>query len=121
MYAKNALRVRKRQPLIRELTSAPGKSRRGYSHTFIVSLDRKNFYTARALNSRQALKIVMKIGANPPPNTPPPPVPGKKRPSRFESCYSVNAISKEDAVRLLKSDLIRKQLCNVQYNIKNKV
>ena len=120
MYGKNALRGRKRQPLIRELTSTTEKCGRIYSRTFIVSLDRENFYTVRALNSRQAFRFVMSIGENPPPPTPPPPVPGKKRPSRLESRYSVTAISKEDAVRLLKHDLIRRQLSNTQHNIKNK-
>ena len=108
-----------------ELSHFFGSPIKHQTRTFLVSLDRENFYRVKASSSKQALGIVMRIGRNPPsPNPPPPPPgsneenpgtpisppppPGKKSISARTTSQSVMLISKDMAYQILKRDSMAK-------------
>lgn len=122
MCSKSVFEAKKKQAFVRVLYSSRKKYGVSYPRTFIVSLDKKSFYKVNALNSRQALNIVMSIGENPPPTTSPPPAPGKKISAHSELRCSATSISKDYAVQLLKRDLSRrKAILKVQCRGKKKL
>lgn len=122
MSGKSLSEMKKKQAFVRALSSSRKMYGTSYPRTFIVSLDRENFYKVHALNSRQALNIVMSIGANPPATTQPPPAPGKKSPSHSKSFYSATSISKDAAAQILKRDLShRKSIFEAKREVKKQL
>lgn len=122
MSDKSQSEMKKNQAFVRALSSSRKTYGTSHPRAFIVSLDRENFYKVHALNSRQALSIVMSIGANPPATTPPPPAPGKKSPSHSKSFCSAIFISKDAAAQMLKRDLsLRKSMLKARYKVKKQL
>lgn len=101
MRRKSELEQKKKVVFIQPLSSGSESAWTSRPKLYIVSLDNKNFYKVRALNPKHASNIVMDIGKNPPPKSPPPHVPGTKIVSNSKVPFSAVLISRDAALQML--------------------
>lgn len=107
MYKQKTPIPKGTKPFVYKLES---KHKLSGTHTYLVSLDRKNYYKVRALSASQAIKVLNSIGQNPPSPRPAPPAPGKNSSVPPVARFEVNPISRAEVYQEIKQDHLSRTL-----------